>query len=75
MIINVCREIKDEKVSFFWMPIPVSDRRKVCVQYSHYIPSVGCSVVVEERGDVAVETGASSDTMAPPQSDTLATTN
>ena len=49
----------------------VSDRRKVCVQYSQYIPSVGCSVVVEERGDVAVETGASSDTMTPPQSDTL----
>ena len=56
------------------MPMPVSDRRKVCVQFSQYIPSVGCSVVVEER-DVAVETGASSDTMAPPQSDALLQNN
>ena len=51
--------------------MPVSDGRKMYSQYSQYIPSIGCSVVVEERGDVAVETGASSDTMAPPQSDTL----
>ena len=45
------------------MPMPVSDRRKMCVQYSQYILSVGCSVVVEESGDVAVETDASSDTI------------
>ena len=45
------------------MSMPVSDRRKVCVQHSQYILSVGCSAVVEESGDVAVETGASSDTV------------
>ena len=40
---------------FFWISIPVCDRRKVYVQYSQYILSVGCSVVVEESGDVAEE--------------------
>ena len=41
----------------------MKERTKLCVQYSQYILSVGCSVVVEESGDVAVETDASSDTV------------